>query len=821
MFSRKSDIPVPCILVVDDEVSNIIHLGKVLQGCGQFVFATDGAKALEMAAIHRPDVVLLDIEMPGMSGFEVCTEIKFNPTTSHCAIIFITSHSDQAVELKALIAGGVDFISKPFDATLCRLRVVNQIRLKQQADALARAERDLNYLVHNLPAFVCYCDAELRVLFSNDVRGAWFGKAADEMHGANLADVIGEAFFQILTPHWQGIREGTKVSVELTIHSSDGAERFVQASLVSRIHDGVFCGCLMLLTDITTRKHVEMALHDEKERIRITLHSIGDAVIATDIDGAVTLMNPIAEDMTGWSSRDATGKPIESVMMLRDGNSGDAHQNPIHIALKEKRIVGMALNTVLHRQGGGTHAVEDSAAPILDRNGEITGAIIVFHDVSEARAMAIKMSHLANHDALTDLPNRILLQDRIAQTLQIAKRSKSHAALLLFDIDHFKYINDAVGYAVGDELLKQLSRRVKSVLRASDTLARLGGDEFIVLLADLASPQNAGDVAEKIRQKLIDPFTLNGKNFNLTVSSGISLFPDDSMDEDTLMRHADVAMYRAKQEGRNCYRFFSSDLEEQVLSRALLVRRLHESLDERSFEIFYQGKHAFGDRRLMGAEALLRMRSRTGELLPPAQFIPVAEETGLIVPIGRLVLEMACQQAVKWKKEGRPLKISVNVSPIQFAERDFTFVVASVLGMTVMDPSLLELEITEGALVRDVEAARKTLLDLKELGVSISIDDFGIGYSSLSYLKKFPVDTLKIDKSFVHSMLSDSSDLAIIQAIVTLARSLRLDLIAEGVETHEQAEALASLGCQMMQGYLFSRPLPVTDFDHGAQKINR
>lgn len=390
MFSRQSDLPVPCILVVDDEVSNIIHLGKVLRGCGQLIFATEGANALEMAALHRPDVVLLDIEMPGMSGYEVCAAIKSNPTTSDCAIIFITSHNEQAVELKALVSGGVDFISKPFDATLCRLRVVNQIRLKQQTDALARAERDLNYLVQNLPAFVCYCDAEFRVLFSNDARGLWFGKAAQEMRGADLELVIGEAFFKELTPHWKNIRGGGDVSVELAIDSSDGAARFVQASLVARIHEGVFLGCLMLLTDITARKQVEMALHDEKERIRITLHSIGDAVIATDIHGAVTLMNPVAEDMTGWSSRDATGKPIESVMMLRDGNSGETYQNPIHLALKEKRIVGMALNTVLHRQGGGIHPVEDSAAPILDRNGVTTGAIIVFHDVSEARAMPSK-----------------------------------------------------------------------------------------------------------------------------------------------------------------------------------------------------------------------------------------------------------------------------------------------------------------------------------------------------------------------------------------------------------------------------------------------
>lgn len=420
------------------------------------------------------------------------------------------------------------------------------------------------------------------------------------------------------------------------------------------------------------------------------------------------------------------------------------------------------------------------------------------------------MSHLANHDALTDLPNRILLQDRIAQSLQAARRSKSHAAILLLDVDNFKYINDAAGYTVGDELLKQLSMRVKSVIRASDTVARLGGDEFVVLLPDLASAENAGDVAEKIRQKLTDSFAVNGRKFSLTVSSGISLYPDDSADQDSLMRHADAAMYRAKQEGRNRYRFFSSDLEEQVEGRARLVRRLHECLDERSFEVFYQGKHAFGDSYLVGAEALLRMRSRNGELLAPGEFIPVAEETGLIVPIGRLVLEMACRQAANWQKEGRPLKVSVNVSAIQFAAGDFTSVVASVLGMTGMDPSLLELEITEGALVRDVEAARKTLADLKALGVSVSIDDFGMGYSSLSYLKKFPIDTLKIDKSFVQNVLSDASDAAIIQAIVTLAGSLKLEVIAEGVETREQAEALASMGCRMMQGYLFSRPAPVS-----------
>ncbi|SMC20352.1 response regulator receiver modulated diguanylate cyclase/phosphodiesterase with PAS/PAC sensor(s) [Andreprevotia lacus DSM 23236] len=810
-------IQAPVILIVDDNASNIHVLREAVRGLGEVLFAMDGDSALQIIRARKPDLVLLDIEMPGMNGYDVCRSVKADPQISDIPIIFVTAHDQLEHELHALTEGGVDFLQKPLNVPVARARVNTQLALRQRTRELAHARRDLADVVENLPAFIAYWDMRLRNCYCNDTHGRWFGIPAREMLGMQLRDVLGPHNYFAVDRHIDEVQQGMSPSFDLALLRDNGDTLFGQASLVCRVgHEGAdgVDGFLLLITDVTERKRAEVALFDEKERIRVTLNSIGDAVIATDALGIVSFLNPIAESMTGWSGSEAVGQPIEAVMPLFDSAHNHPVQNPVRLALREKRIVGMALNCALRARDGRQIEVEDSAAPIRDHDNHITGAIIVFHDVSEARAMAIKMTHLAHHDALTNLPNRMLWQDRAEQALQTAHRTGGRVGMILLDLDHFKTINDSLGHSVGDQILQEISRRLKAALRATDTVSRQGGDEFLVLLPDLPDVAQVEEVARKLQRTCADPILLQGERFTLSISQGISIYPDDCSDQESLYRHADVAMYRAKQEGRNRYQFFSADIEEKLLAKQLLERHMREALEKGRYEVFYQPKVNAETGIIVGAEALVRWRNTDGELVPPIRFIPLAEETGLIVPIGEMVLRQACDHARFWAEQGSPIVVSVNISAQQFEVESFADIVAAVLAQTGVEPQQIELEITEGVLAKDQVQARNTLIALRQIGVGIAVDDFGTGYSSLAYLKRFPINVLKIDQGFVRDMLTDASDAAIITAIIHLAHSLHLDLVAEGVEEEEQARRLLAQGCKVMQGYLYSQPVPFLQMSH-------
>ncbi|MFP6847830.1 MAG: EAL domain-containing protein [Pseudomonas sp.] len=427
-------------------------------------------------------------------------------------------------------------------------------------------------------------------------------------------------------------------------------------------------------------------------------------------------------------------------------------------------------------------------------------------------ALRNEAKQLANHDALTGLPNRILLQDRIEQALQKAHRSKARVAMLLLDLDNFKNINDSLSHSIGDALLIETAARLSLAARALDTVSRQGGDEFIILLPEVNGVDVVGDFAKRLQSTIATPFVLNDHRYNLSASIGISVFPDDSENAEALYRHADAAMYQAKLDGRNRFRFFSADIESSTRGRHLLEQHMRSALEFGVFEVFYQAKVAVGDAAVIGMEALIRWRNKDDSLISPTAFIPLAEETGLIIPIGKYVLRQACHDAQKLIEQGRQVVVSVNISAVQFLEESFLQMVQDILFESKLKPEFLELEITEGVLAKDVNTTQQVLTSLREQGVRIAIDDFGTGYCSLAYLKRFPVDVLKIDQSFVRDMLVDKSDAAIIEAIIKLAQALDLELVAEGVETQGQADALQAAGCQIMQGYLYSRPVPFMQF---------
>ena len=496
------------------------------------------------------------------------------------------------------------------------------------------------------------------------------------------------------------------------------------------------------------------------------------------------------------------------------------------------------------RACGPVVALEDEpcwAWPVLDHGGAIAGVLTARPEEPRApsreerelldaaarlaalawehSAMASRLTHQAHHDALTGLPNRVLLEDRLTQSLAQAKRNQQQVALLFVDLDGFKGVNDTLGHAAGDTLLKQVAARLAWAVRASDTLARMGGDEFAIVLNDVRDTPSAMRVGEKLLESLAAPFPLEGRELRISASIGLAFYPEDGLDADTLLRHADVAMYRAKASGRNTCRCFTAELQEQMEARLDLERHLDEALRQKEFTLHYQPQFR-RDGSLGGFEALVRWNHPRLGMVPPAKFIPAAEESGLILPLGRWVLEEACRQMLAWREAGHEdLVMAVNVSPVQFEDPRWVDAVAEILGRLGLPPECLELELTESLVMDPASESGRRLARLKAMGVSLAIDDFGTGYSSLSYLHRMPISTLKIDQSFVREFEPGAEDRSgpILQAIVGLARHLGLSVVAEGVETEAQRTFLSELGCDALQGYLLGRPAPADAFERLLQ----
>jgi diguanylate cyclase (GGDEF)-like protein/PAS domain S-box-containing protein len=563
------------------------------------------------------------------------------------------------------------------------------------------------------------------------------------------------------------------------------------------------------LRNIIERMKVERRLYVATTRAEITLNSIGDAVISTDMEGRVDYLNTAAELITGWPRKKANGRPIAEVLNIVDNVTGRPIVNPVEYVLQSDQAVGLAGEAVLVSVRGGRIPIEDSAAPIHDWDGQLVGAVMVFRDISNTVAMTSKMRHQAQHDFLTNLPNRVLLHDRVNQAISLAKRSNTNPALLFLDLDKFKHINDSLGHAVGDQLLQAVSERLVHCVRTSDTVSRHGGDEFVILLADERRPHDAALAAEKILLALSTPFLIEGQQLHTSTSIGISVFPLDGLDTADLIKNADTAMYHAKERGRNNYQFFRHDMNTRAVERQLIESNLRRALERHEFTLHYQPKVDLKTSCITGVEALLRWEHPEWGMVLPERFIVIAEECGLIVPIGRWVLKEACEQAVRWRNHGiSPVSIAVNVSALEFRHRDFFGHALATLETTGVDPTCLQLELTESVLMRDVATSACLLAKFKAMGVQIAVDDFGTGYSSLSYLSQFPIDVLKIDQSFVKGIdAGPESNGVIVSAVIGMGKNLNQRVIAEGVEDEGQFAFLDAHGCNEGQGYFFSKPL--------------
>lgn len=567
-------------------------------------------------------------------------------------------------------------------------------------------------------------------------------------------------------------------------------------------------GLMRALRYAVERKIMEEALFVETERAQVTLNSIGDAVACTDISGHLTFLNIVAERMTGWSWQEAEGRPMAEVFRVLDATSRETIPNPMVKAVGQDRTVHLPSNCILVRRDGFEIPIEDSAAPIHDREGGSTGAVIVFRDVSAARAMALQMAHSAQHDFLTGLPNRMLLNDRVSQAIALASRHMKQVAVLFLDLDGFKYINDSLGHSIGDKLLQSIAKRLVHCVRDSDTVSRQGGDEFVVLLSEAEQSEDAAIIARRMLHAVAEPHSIDQRDLHVTTSIGVSVYPDDGLDAEALIKNADTAMYQAKENGRQSYRFFKPAMNIRAVERQSIEESLRRALERQELALRYQPKVNLRTGAITGAEALIRWTHPTRGSVPPAQFIPIAEECGLILAIGRWVLREACEQARAWVDAGLPMAtMAVNVSAMEFRDENFLDGLFAILNETGLDPRSLELELTESVLMKHAEAAASILQTLRERGVQVAVDDFGTGYSSLSYLRKFPIDTLKIDQSFVRQITAGGDDTSIVTAVISMARSLKLRVVAEGVEAPEQVGFLRAHECDEAQGYYFSPPV--------------
>jgi diguanylate cyclase (GGDEF)-like protein len=475
----------------------------------------------------------------------------------------------------------------------------------------------------------------------------------------------------------------------------------------------------------------------------------------------------------------------------------------------------------LLRRDGVALKIKSCTAQIRDRDGNVSGMVAVFHDLGAARVKTLELSHQAQHDFLTDLPNRSLLNDRINQAISFARRYHKKLAAMFVDLDLFKRINDSLGHALGDRLLQEVASRIVACVRRSDTVGRHGGDEFVVLLSQVGHAEDAVFIARKILNSLATGCVIDFKHLQINASIGVSTYPDDGHDADTLINRADTARYEAKKLGRNNCQFFRAEMQARVVEWQSLEGNLRGALDRNEFMLMYQPKIALNTGDISGVEALIRWQHPERGLIQPLKFVPIAEESGLIIPIGHWVLLEACRQVCLWAAAGLPpVRVAVNVSALQFASKDFLSSVRAVLISTGMDPRNLELELTETVLMGDAEAAMQTLRALKGIGVQLVVDDFGVGYSSFSYLRKFPLDALKVDRSFINDISSNPDNAMILSALINIGKSLKHRVVAAGVETEEQLHFLRQEGCSERQGYFFCRPViaeKFTDFlQHGV-----
>ncbi|MEJ2573399.1 MAG: PAS domain S-box protein [Gammaproteobacteria bacterium] len=643
--------------------------------------------------------------------------------------------------------------------------------------------------------------------FANTRLLTMLGYTLDEFRNTSMVDIVDPIEFPKVEARYRARMEGKTVPnvYDTVLRTKHGATLDVELTSTKTIWEGRPAG-LVLLQDITDRQQAV----DRMRKLSSALEQTADSVIITDPAGVIEYVNQAFEQVTGYRREEVLGQTPRLI-------KSDRQEPEFYATLWKTILNGQAYNDVFinRRKDGSLYYEEKTITPLKDDSGRVTHFVSTGKDVTERIKIQERLQYMAQHDALTDLPNRVLLFDRLKQALVRARRHERYLAVLFIDLDRFKNINDSLGHEAGDQLLQQLSDRLRNCVRDDDTVARFGGDEFVILLDDVAREGDIREVAQKILEELRPPFKIGMQRLFITASVGVSLFPNDGEDSSTLLKYADIAMYRAKEMGKNTYQFYSAEMSARAFERLTLESNLRAALDRNEFRLYYQPQIDTMSGIVVGVEALLRWEHPKFGMVMPGEFMPMLEETGLIVPVGEWVLRTACAQLREWHEAGwSSLRMAINLSARQFSSKSLIDSIDKQLALLGGNAANLELEITESNFMQHAMTTAATLSELFAMGCRLAIDDFGTGYSSLAYLKRFPISVLKIDYSFVRDIPEDKDDAEIVTTIIAMAHNLKIEVVAEGVETEEQVAFLRGCGCDCMQGYLFSRPMPAEEVVH-------
>lgn len=679
-------------------------------------------------------------------------------------------------------------------------------RVQERTAELSQQLNFLQQLIEAIPGPVFYKDAQSRYLGCNSAFTNFIGTAAIDLIGKGPHDLASPELAKRYLAADQALLEqpGAQIYESPVRHADGDMHHVVFHKATFTRPDGSVGGLVGFMLDITERKRMLERL----QQAATVFDSSAEGVIITAPDRTIIAVNRAFTEITGYSEEEAIGH--HPSLLHSDRQSEEFYKDMWNTIDQQGRWQGEVWNKC---KDGRIYPEWLTISTVKDATNAITHYVGVFSDITAIKSAYEKLNHLAHHDPLTGLPNRLLLEDRLHLAIQRARRENTHLAVLFLDLDRFKTINDSLGHHVGDRVLCEVSSRLDHLIRESDTVARFGGDEFLILMEGIAGPSVASHIADKILQNLSEAPVSVEQEFFVGASIGISLFPQDGNDPETLIKHADVAMYRAKERGRNTHEFFAPELAQSSPERFRLDTELRRAMDRDELRLYLQPQFSLQTGQLVGAEALVRWQHPERGLVMPGEFIAAAEESGMIVPIGEWVQRTACHCWADWHARGlQPGILAINVSGVEFRRGRIQESIRKILEATRMPPALLELEITESAIMGQAENSIQALHGLRAMGVSLAIDDFGTGYSSLAYLKRLPLNKLKVDQSFVRGLPHDSDDCAIARAVIALGHSLQLTIIAEGVETLEQSEFLRLEGCDEMQGYLRARPMPADAF---------
>ena len=819
----------PVVLAVDDVPDNLTTIADMLRDLDVSVrVASNGQAALRYAALEpQPDLILLDVMMPGMDGHAVLAELRSRSETRNIPVIFVTALDSASDEQAGLLEGAADYISKPIKPAVLTARVQAQLELKLARDRQATQREWLESEVTRRVAENAALETRLQLALSTVRLGIWeldhasgtstWSDTLRDLFGLTQAPADLASFLAMVHPEERSrveqrltelSRPGDEVHVEeFRVRHADGQWLWIEARgrALRRDGHGAALTSVGTMIDISRRKQAEM----EHRLSAAVFTSINDGVCITDPNNHILLTNEAFSRLTGYGADEVRG---QSPALLKSGAHGPAFYRAMWDTISRQ---GSWQGEITNRRKDGELITEWlSISAVNDREGRLAHYIGIFSDLSERKAAAERIQYLSSYDPLTNLPNRNLFADRLAQSLLAAQRFNRQTAVILLDLDRFRTINETFGPPAGDEALREVVRRLNLQVREGDTVGRRSGNEFGFVMASLGQEHDAIALAQRMLDAIAQPLVIAGQTIALTASIGISVAPRDGSSADDLLKSADAALSRAKQAGRNTFRFYSPEMDADAARRLGLESALRNALANDELTVHYQPQISLDSGNMIGMEALLRWNSAQFGAVSPVEFIPLAEESGLILIIGEWVLRQACLQTRRWLDLGLlPLRVAVNLSARQFRQSNLLRTISQTLADTGLPAAALELEITESAFIDDVDEAIATCRALKKLGVKLSLDDFGTGYSSLAYISRFPFDKLKIDQGFVRDIIENPVNAAIATAAIVMGRSLNLSVLAEGVETEAQASFLRGRRCDAMQGYLFSRPLPAAEFE--------